>query len=674
MPPRSHLVSLRQNMRCSSTNLTTEYLAHNTINKNIADIFKPVDDSPSPRVILIDGAPGIGKTYLCREIAYQWSQGKILTDKRFLFFLHAHDPRLQLLKHIKDLVALFCELENEEKIDMIYGHIKETQGEILTIALDGYDEFYGGLQSDHLLSRIIRCEILPKCGVVITSRSFACGSLCGQADRRMEILGFTRNDRQHYIQRALEKNPDDIARLKQYLETHPTVDSLCYIPLNMTILLQLFTENDLPQSCTELYEKFVNLTITLHIEKDEKNKKLLQIGDSFKGSIKQKLACFSYEALRKDVVVFTYEEVSRACPEIMQSSGTIHGFGLLQATQHFTTNGKTLSFNFAHSSVQEYLAAYYIQYLPDDRELDLLRDTFWDKRYLNTWIIYVGLTQANLVQSCGTEELYLSDNQFGDEGAKAFASHLSSDTSLKLLLMNGNNISADVAEEIEQEITTATSLHIVGITSHQLYVRNEPGDHIANILRCYRALKKVSLCNCPVDTEHLEAILNLLVENTKLHTLRLSHIGLTGSMVKLFDTKWSSLKCLSDLTIVEPGLFHIAADDLIHIVPVTSSAKVVTISDIKIRARHSTYWEITKFVKLHLSLMALEIPKCLPKEEKFVDSLVTAIGTAALMQEVDVSHNQLGPIGVQKLAGAIKNIPRLKSLIMRGNDINEILQ
>ena len=281
---------------------------------------------------------------------------------------------------------------------------------------------------------------------------------------------------------------------------------------------------------------------------------------------------------------------------------------------------------------------------------------------------------ANLVQSCGTEELYLSDNQFGDEGAKAFASHLSSDTSLKLLLMNGNNISADVAEEIEQEITTATSLHIVGITSHQLYVRNEPGDHIANILRCYRALKKVSLCNCPVDTEHLEAILNLLVENTKLHTLRLSHIGLTGSMVKLFDTKWSSLKCLSDLTIVEPGLFHIAADDLIHIVPVTSSAKVVTISDIKIRARHSTYWEITKFVKLHLSLMALEIPKCLPKEEKFVDSLVTAIGTAALMQEVDVSHNQLGPIGVQKLAGAIKNIPRLKSLIMRGNDINEILQ
>ncbi|XP_065902513.1 protein NLRC3-like [Dysidea avara] len=813
VPQRSRLISLRQNMRGHSSNLAAEYLADKTINKNIADVFKPVDDSPSPRIILIDGVPGIGKTYLCKEIAYQWSQGQILTEKRFLFLLHAHDPRLQSLKHVKDLVALFCELENEETIDLIYVHIKETQGEILTIVLDGCDEFYGGLKSDHLLSRIIRCEILPKCGVVITSRSFASGSLCGQADRRLEILGFTSNDRQDYIQRALEKKPDDIVRLKQYLESHPTVDSLCYIPLNMTILLHLFTENDLPQSRTELYEKFVNLTITLHIEKYEKNKKL-QKGNFFKSSIKQNLAYLSYDALRKDVVVFSYEEVSRACPEIVQNSGTIHGFGLLQVTQYFTTNGPTLSFNFAHSSVQEYLAAYYIQSLPNDRQLDLLRDTFWDERYLNTWIIYVGLTQgrsfafkhflsgnffsltsklfkefyiaqkilqvkinrlrlfqcfkeakdetmcniigesmqnkqvdlsgetllpnhvvtlgffltqsyildwekldlsscnmqnvgcgilwkelassakskvhikvinfsgnklsamsahalADLVQLCETEEFYLSDNLLGDKGAKAFTTHLSSDTSLKLLLMNGNNISADVAEEIEQRITTTTSLHIVGITSHQLYVRNERGDHIAEVLRCYTALNKFSICNCPVNPERLEAILNLLVENATLHSLHLSHSGLTEPMVHLLATKLSALRGLSDLCIVEPGLFHDNQADLTDTIPVTSSVKVVIASDIKIYARHTTYLEITK-LKLLPSLMVLEIPKCLPKEEKSVDSLVTALGTAPLMQEVDVSQNKLGPIGVQKIAQAIKDMPRLKSLIMRGNDINDV--
>jgi len=289
------------------------------------------------------------------------------SHKKFIFLLRARDPKLQSLKQVKDLVALCCDFENEETLNSIDEYIKETKGAFLTVLLDGYDEFPGELQSDNLLSRMIRCEILSKCGIVITSRSFACGSLCGQADRRMEILGFTSNDRQEYIQKALANKPDEIARLKQYLDSHPTVSSLCYIPLNMTILLHLFTENDLPQSHTELYEKFVNLTITLHIEKNEKMHKDSQWGNSFKGSIKQKLAHLSYDALRKDIIVFSYEEVSRACPEIMQNSGTIHGFGLLQTTQHFTTNGKTMSFNFAHSSVQEYLAAYYIQSLPNDR-------------------------------------------------------------------------------------------------------------------------------------------------------------------------------------------------------------------------------------------------------------------------------------------------------------------
>ena len=279
---------------------------------------------------------------------------------------------------------------------------------------------------------------------------------------------------------------------------------------------------------------------------------------------------------------------------------------------------------------------------------------------------------ANLVHSCETEELYLSDNQFGDKGAKAFSSHLSSDTSLKLLLMNGNNISADVTEEIEQEISSTTSLHIIGIACHQLYIRNEPVDHICEVLKWCNTLCKFSMCNCLVDAENLEAILDQLVENANLHTLRLSHIGLDASMVKLFATKWSSLRCLSRLTIIEPRLYHIAADDLIDTISITSSAKVVIVSDIKIRARRSTYLEITKCLKLNPLIMILEIPKCLPKDEKFVDSLVTAIGAAPLMQEVDVSQNNLGPIGAQKIAKAIKDMPRLKSLIMRSNGIDNV--
>ena len=39
-----------------------------------------ISDSTRPRIALIEGAPGIGKTEIMKEIAYQWTQGKLLTS------------------------------------------------------------------------------------------------------------------------------------------------------------------------------------------------------------------------------------------------------------------------------------------------------------------------------------------------------------------------------------------------------------------------------------------------------------------------------------------------------------------------------------------------------------------------------------------------------------------
>jgi len=116
-------------------------------------------------------------------------------------------------------------LENEETVDFVYKHTEKTDGATLTILLDEYDELPDELPMDHLLSYIIRHEISPKCNVV-TSRSFPCGSLCHLADHRYEILGFTNNERQDYLQKALEAKPNNIETLKQYLDCHPTISSL----------------------------------------------------------------------------------------------------------------------------------------------------------------------------------------------------------------------------------------------------------------------------------------------------------------------------------------------------------------------------------------------------------------------------------------------------------------
>jgi len=805
-PENVRPVSLRQ-ISTSALEII-EYLSNNNVTKAIVEIFKPLDDNEgmsSPRVILIDGAPGIGKTYLCKEIAYQWSQGKILTEKRFLFLLRAYEQRIQSLKEVKDLIKYCCHLECEATINDIYKHIKETEGATLVVLLDGYNELPIELPQDSLVFQLISRQRLRKCEIVITSRSFTYGSVCQFADCRKEIIGFTNNDRQEYIQRALSNKPDDIAQLKQYLDSHPTVSNMCYVPLNMTILLFLFTMNNLPQSRTELYEKFVDLTIKLHIEKDEN---MLQRKDSCIDFLKQKLGKFSYDTLRKGNMAFSLEEVKIVYPEITENCVTFPGFGLVQATQHFTTNGKTLSFNFIHSSIQDFLAAYYIQSLNDDKQLNFFRDTFWNERYLNTWIIYVGLTKGqtfsfkhflsgnqfsltsklfkdfhispkilqdkikclylfqcfkeakdktmckivcesmenktidlnksplspnnvitlcffltysylkkwekldlsncniqdfglrnlwralcsngkskvcinimnlsgnqlseicagaltDMVKSCRTEELHISNNELGDEGAKSFVTSLSDDTSLKVLVMDGNNISENVAEYIEQSFA---SMNIVG-TCH-LYVKDVSRNRIVEAIGVYSSkcnLTKFSMCNCPVDAMHLEDILNLLVKNIGLVSLHFSHIGLQKPMVNFFATRLSLLKSLSDFSLVEPSLCETAVDDLISSLSVSNIVKLVIISDIKVHVRQSTYLEIVK-----LNTMLLKTPNFFSKDEQSVDNFKATVRVSPLLQVIDVSHNKLGSIEMKEFAKGIKDIQKLKSLILSRNDVDDV--
>ena len=64
------------------------------------------------------------------------------------------------------------------------------------------------------------------------------------------------------------------------------------------------------------------------------------------------------------------------------------GLDLLKVTEYVSN----VSFHFLHFSIQEYLAAYYITLQPYRFQVDLLRDTFWDIHYFNTWIMYVDIT------------------------------------------------------------------------------------------------------------------------------------------------------------------------------------------------------------------------------------------------------------------------------------------
>ena len=241
--------------------------------------------------------------------------------------------------------------------------------------------------------------MLPDCALVVSSHPHATAHLRVRATVRVDILGFTEIERNQFIQQALKEQPQSIKELTQYLEDHFTISSLCVVPFNMVILLYLYKQGiSLPNNFTQLYNHFTCLTICRYLAKDGHHldntiTDLTNLPDPCNAIIEQ-LSKFSLEALNNNKLVFTFDEIKAACPDIADIPGVINGFGLLQAVQHFGLTGTTMTFNFLHFSIQEFLAADHVANLSPSDELKILKEKFWSDIHSNLFAIYITLTKG----------------------------------------------------------------------------------------------------------------------------------------------------------------------------------------------------------------------------------------------------------------------------------------
>ena len=174
---------------------------------------------------------------------------------------------------------------------------------------------------------------------------------------------------------------------------------LCVVPFNMVILLFLYKQGiSLPNNSIELYNHFICLTICRHLVKyghplDNTITNLTNLPDPC-NKIIQQLSKLSLEALNNNKLVFTLDEIKATCPDVAVIPGAINGLGLLQAVQHFGLTGKTVTFNFLHFTIQEFLAAHHITCLSPSDELKVLKEKFWSDTHSNMFAMYVTLTKG----------------------------------------------------------------------------------------------------------------------------------------------------------------------------------------------------------------------------------------------------------------------------------------
>ena len=382
-------------------------LDYSRVTKNITDIFAadPTDltepgtsSTETPKRILIEGAPGIGKTVLAKEIAYQWATNEILTEIKIVFLLYLRDPPLQSITTTKQLVeymSMGC--LDDEQIITFNKYLLNSKGQQLCIVMDGFDEYPNTLQKNSFIVNIIKGVILPEAMVVITSRPTATVSLHDQVDRIIDILGLPKEERDKYIALTFRNSPEKKEELNKYLKRKPVINGLCFVPLHLAVLLYLFKQGNLPETLTEMNESFILHTIYRHLERygltpSDAVDKLENVPKPIL-DIVYNLSELAFKGLQGNKLVFTFDEIKQKCPSINETVGAINGFGLLQAVKHYSFKGvgTTTSFNFLHYTMQEYLAALHVSNLPSEQQSSLMKKTFWDGHYNFMWMMFVGI-------------------------------------------------------------------------------------------------------------------------------------------------------------------------------------------------------------------------------------------------------------------------------------------
>ena len=192
----------------------------------LKDIFKNIEEER--KVILIDGAPGSGKSTLTLYICEQWGRGELFNEFTVVILVQLRDPRVQSALSITDLLP--C--ESRSIAEQVATEIMAVKGSGVLWILDGFDELPSHLQKDSIIGTLIRPNLyqenpLSKTTVMVTSRPISSGDLCPVVSSQTEVLGFTAEEQRLFFTECLNNDTKAVETLMERLSSNPAMEGSC---------------------------------------------------------------------------------------------------------------------------------------------------------------------------------------------------------------------------------------------------------------------------------------------------------------------------------------------------------------------------------------------------------------------------------------------------------------
>lgn len=363
-------------------------------------------------LVLIEGRPACGKSTLLTKVSKDWADGKVLQDVELVVLvrLRRHLGKKDINLH--DLFGQYC--ANSTAVSSVIEEATMSGGKGICFLLDGLDE-YGHLKDEHnLLRKLLLGQLLPNAGIVLASRPAGSAQLRNELklQQHVEIIGFLEKEIKDYVESALKDNPHKARSLLSYLEKHPNIARMCYLPLHLAMVVYLFEfGQDLPDVETDLYCKFTLHTLRRSFlresnkstdsdedDDEEEFHNLHQIPKE-KKSLFESICLLAFQSTVDQKQIFTGKdilEMPNLNLPINYRKKAFDSLGLLTVDRIIADSSlPTKSFSFLHLTLQEFLSAAHMVYHMDEKKQKEVIVEHREKDHMwVVWKFYCGLASS----------------------------------------------------------------------------------------------------------------------------------------------------------------------------------------------------------------------------------------------------------------------------------------
>ncbi|XP_066020289.1 nucleotide-binding oligomerization domain-containing protein 1-like [Pocillopora verrucosa] len=682
--------------------------------------------------VLIVGRPGIGKTLCCIKLLRDWAFEKVKSQIQFdaAFFVKFRRFNSADDLSLRELLTRSEHSTSDHLDDEVWNYILQHPKGVL-ILFDGFDEFkdnanmavapsHPGNIKDKMPLQIlyqwlVTGKLLEDASIVTTTRPTALTGIAHlNFDKTFEILGFSTEQIQEYINKFAGVDNQVGETLWRHISSNMNLLSLCYVPVNSFIVCSSLSQIlqfessasvTLPSKLTTIYKIAVKVFYFKHT-KEFRDKHFTRedfLSDDLPSAMEgefEKLGKVAFEGIKEGKLILGGNEVRE-----MKDSALFHR---LPDRENAALKDEK-QFCFIHLTMQEFLAARHLTNNMTERELrNFVSENIENGKWQLVFQFLAGLMEEkNHLPSeiitdllpVQTEEKKNEAEESEDKMVTCWPTKDEKDLAVTLLKCSyeSNTMESIVQRKLQQinfNCVNFIDCHLtaVGCPSVVNIIKNvQQISHLDLSFNNIGPLGSFEICKLLNYREFQLSSLNLtrnqltdeaakyLAEainsnNSQLRTLNLSKNNISTIGARHLAEAINNNCQLRTLNLSHNNISHIGAQHL---------AEAINNNNCQLHTLDLTYNNISDIGAQHLADAINNNNNCQLRTLDLSHNNISNIGAQHLadainnnncqLRTLDLSHNNISNIGAQHLADAIHNNNcQLRTLNLSHNNISNI--